>query len=189
MDSELEKLKQHWQGLNNLAADAPCRGRMPSAGGARRLRSHSQKLVRDYTAFIAVSLIWVALAPVSLWKCGLPLWIDLCVSVFFGIMALSCVSIRSSLQRIDLGRMDVCEALECVEEVVKKRRRHQWLGIPLAVFVIAVMFYFFYGVSEFMFIGGVVGAILGSVVGVITDLKMRRMLDEMRDVLTDARCE
>lgn len=187
MDNDLEKLKQHWQGLNNLPPAERCDRIKPDGITAGKVRSYSQRLIRDYTILIVLSLVWLALSPFALYHCGLPLWTGILISVFFGIMALSCASIRASIQRIDLSRMGVCEVLECVKVVVVKRRRHQWLGIPMAVCVMAMMFYFFYGISEYMLIGGVVGAILGGVIGMISDMRMRGMLREMQEMLSEAR--
>lgn len=186
MDNDLEKLKQHWQGLNNLPPSGRCDRIIPDGITAGKVRSYSQRLIRDYTILIVLSLVWLVLSPFALYNCGLPLWAGVLMSVFFGIMALSCASIRASIQRIDLSGMGVCEVLKCVKEVVVKRRRHQWLGIPLAVGAMAMMFYFFYGINELMLMGGVVGAIFGGVIGLISDMRMRRMLNEMREMLTDA---
>lgn len=186
MDNDLEKLKQHWQGLNNLTPEESCDRIIPGGIMAGKIRSYSQRLIRDHTILIVLSLVWVVLSPIALYNCGLPLWAGILNSVFFGIMALSCASIRASIQRIDLSRMGVCEVLKCVKETIIKRRHHQWLSIPLAVILMAMLFYFFYGINEIMLIGGVVGAILGGVIGSISDMRMRRMLNEMCEMLTDA---
>lgn len=175
MDNNLDALKQQWQQLSNSTVA----GVDPALVTNRRMSSRHGYLLRFYRVLIIVCLIWILLSPLTLFNSGLPVFLCVTTSVYFGVMAVLCFITYQRIREIDFGTMTVVELLASVGRVMRTRLVSRCIGLMLCVPLIASLLYYF-SANKAMLVGGISGAVLGGIMGYINDAKVRRYLKEIR---------
>ena len=181
MDKDLEYLKQSWREMDRVAdIDG---GDFRNCMKPTMFSTYRRKLLRSYTGLVVISGIYIVLGPLCIWPMGFPVWITVWLSVYFGLMCVLSFRVRDKLLELDFGRMNVMEALACVDKILRMRRMSQWVGMVAMVPLMVCLLWYMYGIDVSLFVGGVVGGVVGVVIGLVTDMRMRRMLNEIRTAL------
>ena len=115
------------------------------------------------------------------------LWMTIWMVAYFMIMAVSHALYRDKILKIDFGRMTLVEALDAVIDLRTTENRRIIFGICMALPLLGCLMFNFFGVSDEMFEGGIIGIIIGSFAGWRMSCRNRWFIRKMQETLRHAR--
>lgn len=183
---DLDNLKSQWQSLNEGCSTAMESLTLSKILSERNLLSAPQRIHKTYKRLFVVSLVWVPLSIGLSHRHIFPMWLGIVLAAYFALAAIINYYVMDHMSRIDLGHMTVIDALKSVCKVQRVRRILKVVMMSCCIPILIVMFMYFAHCSEAMFLGGVCGGMLGLVIGFITDIRIRRQLNDMKQALQEA---
>ncbi len=182
---DLDDLRHAWQSQQLHAPESDGVPRHAS----NRAGAFSEQLARRYRLFAAISLFWaIIIIPMS-HIVHFPMWMTIWISAYFVVMAVSHALYRDQILRIDFGRMTLVEALNAVIHLRTTENRRIIFGICMALPLLGCMMFNFFGQSDEMFEGGLIGIILGSFIGWRLSCRNRWFIRKMQDTLRCTRTD
>lgn len=182
---DIDELKKQWQSMElRVAQLEQDNRRLLSRISSDRTMGLRQKLMNRYRAMVAVcvfSPVWISLMD-NLYD--ISLWIDVCYTLFFLVMAVANGYVYMFIRRINHSTMSVKDALIAATNLEIMRRRLNILGYVLAIPLLAIMFYAFYEIGKPEIIYGAwTGLAIGCVCGLIYERKNRNLIKDLRQTL------
>lgn len=182
-DLNLDDLRHAWQSQQLHAPESDGVPRHAS----NRAGAFSEQLARRYRTFTAISILWAIIVFPLSHTIHFPMWMTLWMSAYFVVMAVSHALYRDQILKIDFGRMTLVEALDAVIGLRTAETRRIIFGICMAVPLLSCMMFHFFGESDAMFEGGIIGIIIGSFAGWRMSCRNRWFIRKMQDTLRNAR--
>lgn len=190
MERNIDILKASWKRLSDTAshsADGVSSGAASQCEAVNermniRTVSRRSRLLRIYRIFFVVAMIYIFVGPMTLREVGLPMWLLVLISLYFGMMACLSWMTIGKIRKIAPAKQNVLEMLRAVEGVIRFRRLAQIVSLLVAVPLLIVMLYMF-RVDDALFLGGICGVIFGGVLGIMKDREIREILREIRQEL------
>jgi hypothetical protein len=183
MNTNINNLKARWQSFSLPNATAAESDNTASQVLAGKITSPLQDVITKTRQWAIIAFL---LAPVQLCYMFFPEWLKICMMVFFLICGVRFLIELRAAQRVDLGRLNVVEALKRVIALKRTRYWGKVVCILLAVPMLVEMFMMFASESVSMVLGGVCGLITGAVIGFLMDAPLRHQIRTLERLLLEA---
>ena len=184
---ELDELKKQWQQIElRIDKVEEANHRLTERLKKNKATNAKQRLTTQFGVkllFCIISPLWMVLFASQV-EVRTELYIS--YMVFFVIMAISMAYVWNKLRTMNYMKMSIKEALIAVYDMERLYRRVGWVGIitgaPLIVFMLMEIHKL--EIPEAVY-GAWVGLIVGAIVGLISKIRYRRLLKEMRQALEE----
>lgn len=172
----LEEMKKKWQSINVPA---------PATGGSQynpsyHTMSNLDRLRRFYRMFLVLAIVWVPLFPFMLQRFSLPAWLLAGGAVYFVVMGCFIWRVYYELRQIDFSTMSAVAVMQSMCTVERWRMLHKVVGMVLALSLVGCMLYYFSGMNEAVFWGGIVGLAVGLAIGIVNSVRSSRWIKAIK---------
>lgn len=184
---ELDELKKQWQQIElRIDKVEEANHRLAEKLKKNKATNAKQRLSRQFgmkLLICVVSPLWMIL-----FASQVEVRTELFISymVFFVIMTIAMAYVWNKLRTMNYMKMSIKEALIAVYDMERLYRLVGWIGIitgaPLIVFMMLEIYKL--EISEVIY-GAWAGLIVGTIVGLISKMRNRRLLKEMRQALEE----